>query len=177
MGLTPATNRQIPDHSMFDYFNKQTYLGNSYVISNLVNLSGTSETGILLIENPAVTTTAFPVQKSIFVTLRRYTSDLEEVLINNYFNPTIASVSTKTTPVNLRPASPNTSIAKCYTNGQFSTSGNGTVFGQIGCASSFYLVQENTLVFILDPGQTALFTATALTANTNLYSVISWYEI
>ena len=61
MGLTPATNRQVPDNSILDYFNKQTYLGNQYVYAvGSIEILSTSEAPYLLLTNPAVTATGFP---------------------------------------------------------------------------------------------------------------------
>jgi hypothetical protein len=113
----------------------------------------------------------------LFINLRRFTSDLQEVLINSYIAPVTTSVSTATVPSNLRPASPNTSISKVYQNGQFSLSSNGTLISSIGCASNNYVVQDNQLLVILDPGQKLLITATAITGGTNISADVSWYEL
>ena len=179
MAFTPATNRQVPDHAILDNFYKQTYLGNAYIVSvPAIDLSTTSETGLILIQNPVITTSAFPANNvGVFVNLRRFSSDSEQVVIKTYVNPIVSSVSTKTTPVNLRPASANTSIAKVYGSGEFSLSSNGTLISAIGCAADDYVVMDNLLLVILDPGQMLLITGTALTEDTNVNADISWFEL
>jgi hypothetical protein len=177
MAVTTITQNQTAEKSILDVFYRQTYLGNSYIvpIASLA-LGSTSETPLLLIQNPAVST-ASSAQKAIFVSLRRFASDDQQVLIKTYVNPTITGTSTATTPVNLRPASANTSLSKCYGNGQFTSSANGTLISSIGCAADDYVVMDNKLLVILDPGQSMLLTATALVESTNVNADISWYEL
>lgn len=173
MAYQPNPN-QIPDKSILDAYYRQTYLGNAYIATVASSLSDTSEHGLILIENPAVS--QLP-GKAIFVNLRRFSSSAEQVLIKTYINPTVNSTSTAYVPNNLRPASPNTSISATYAAGQFSTSANGTLISAIGCAADDYVVQDNQLLVILDPGQSLLITATALADTTSLDADISWYEI
>ena len=174
---TPLTSQQVPTNSILDQFNKQGYLGNSYSLTYSKNLSTTAETPLVLISNPIPAGQTYPNQKAIFYNLRKFASDLQQVLISIYLNPTVTSVGTLFTPVNLRPASTNTSIANCYVNGQFTVSANGTLTGQVGCPSNFYVTLESSLMFIIDPGTSVLLTGKALTANTNLYTQSSWYEL
>ena len=47
MAFLPATQRQVPEHAILDYFNKQTYLGNQYV-ATLASTVGTGETNLLV---------------------------------------------------------------------------------------------------------------------------------
>ena len=50
MATLPATNKQIPDHSILDHFDKQTYLGNQYSASASFTV-GASEIPLLLMTN------------------------------------------------------------------------------------------------------------------------------
>jgi hypothetical protein len=174
---TPATNRQIPDQSILDAFYKQTYLGNAYIVPTTVDLSTTDETIVLMIENPAVDGAPNLTSKALFVNLRRYTSTLEPVIVNTYFNPTVLTTGTAFTPINLRPASTNASVAKCYQEGQVTVSANGTKISSIGVGSDDFVVQDNQLLIILDPGQSLLITATAAAENTSLSADISFYDL
>lgn len=178
MALTPATKHQIPEESILDTFYRQTYLGNSFILPTTVALSTTSETDIVLISNPAISTSAFPSKyKSLFFNLRRFTSSAQAVLIKIYVSPTVSTTGTASTPVNLRPANTNVSISKAYQNGQFSLSSNGTLVSALGVGGSDFVVQDNQILIIIDPGQSLLITATALVQTTNLNADISWYEL
>lgn len=79
------TSNQVPQNSILDAFNRQTYLGNQFILP-IVNqdLSSTSETNMLLVTNPSTT-------KSLFVGLRRYSSSAQQILVKLYTNATIAA--------------------------------------------------------------------------------------
>lgn len=172
MANTPNNGYQISEKSILDQFNKQTYLGNSYSVPVInVNLTTSGETNVVLLENPSTNT------KALFVNLRRYSSSAEQCLVKVYVNCTVSTTSTATTPVNLRPASANTSSAEVYENGQFTTSANGTSITSLGCPADYYITLDSTLLIILDPGQNLLITSTATTANTLFNADISWYEL
>lgn len=173
---TPATNKQIPDNSILDYYNKQIYLGNGFILPGSVTLSDTSETPLFLVKNLAVSTSAFPVQQALFLNMRSFASSAQLVTIKTYSAPTISSVSTRATPVNLRPASTTTSVSRCYLNGQFGVSANGTLMSNLGCAGTNVPSSDGTLI-ILDPGQNLLITGTAGTGNTAVTFNVSWYEL
>lgn len=169
--LLPATNVQIPAESILDTFYKQTYLGNAFIVPVEVSLGDTSETLIALIRCPATAT------KAIFLNLRRFSSSDQEVLIKTYLKPTISTTSTASVPSNLRPASPSVSQAQLYPHGQFTVSSNGTLISGIGCAGDDFVVMDNKLLIILDPGQSLVITATALADTTTLNLDASWYEL
>lgn len=175
--MSVATNRQVPDHSIFDAYNKQVYLGNGYSLPATLSLSGTSETLLYLIKNPAITTSAFPASyQSLFINLRRYASSAQQVIIKTYYGPTISTTSTAATPVNLRSGSLNTSVSLCYLNGQFTVSANGTLISNLGCDGVDHPSEDSQLL-VLDPGKNLLITATAVSATTSLIAGVSWYEL
>ena len=93
MVLNPATNRQVPDHSILDNFGKQTYLGNSYVLpASGVDLPNDDETPIALIINPSVPDSAFPSgYKGLFIQFQNDGAS-STAFIRYYINPTIASI-------------------------------------------------------------------------------------
>ena len=111
------TQSQVPDNSILDINGKQTYLGNTFILPiNGLTLSSADEVPVALIENPAL--------RNPFLYTRSATADALAVL-RYYFNPTVTSPGTPTTPVNLRPASSNTSASLCYITPTTFTS-NGT---------------------------------------------------
>ncbi len=171
MALKPCTDTQIPDHAILDQYNKQTYLGNSYIIPSGAVTVTTAETPILLITNPASNT------KSVFVNLRRYSSTVEPVLIKSYINATVATTGTAATPVNLRTGSPFTSSSVSYVNGQFTVSANGTLLSAIGSPATYFVTIDNNLLVVLDPGKNLLVTGAATTSTTVVNADASWYEI
>jgi hypothetical protein len=181
MGLTPATQNQVPEHSILDYFNKQTYLGNAFSFPiGPETINSTNETPIALILNPALAAgVAFPNQKALFQNLRTTASDIASgdgtTFFRYYLNPTIATQGTKTTPINCRPASATTSIASCYVNGQFTVSSNGTLARVI--TAGYSSINDSNLLFILDPGQSLLVTAQPVTSGATIINANSWYEL
>lgn len=174
---TQATNRQLPDHAILDYYNKQTYLGNSYVLSGIsVSLASTTETVIALLQNPALSGTAAQNGKGMFLQMRRFSSSAQPVTMKLYSQPTVSTTSTASVPTPLRLSSPFASMSKCYASGNFTVSANGTLITSIGVPSGDS-VTSDALMVILDPGYSVLLTATALTSTTIINSEISWYEI
>jgi hypothetical protein len=82
----------------------------------------------------------------------------------------------KFTPINLRPASQLTSIANCYTIGNFGVSSNGTYLANL--ASSNFVPDVSSVIEILDPGQTLLVTVqTNESSGINIAAELLWYEI
>ena len=170
-GLTnfPTAN-QNPVNSIMDRFDKQTYLGNAFIFGQQsVSLGTTAETDLATLACPVGST------KSIFVVLRRVSSSAQQVLFAYYVAPTITSAGTVATPVNLRPASSNASIASVHTGPTVSS--EGTLFSTLGCPSNFYVISDAETMIILDPGQVLLITGQALTATTSINYEISWYEL
>lgn len=178
MSLTPATYKQVPDHSFMDRFYKQTYLGNSYILhSGAVSLSDTTETPVLLIQNPVVVAQAFPNQVGLFVNLRRMTSSAQGVTQKVYINPVTNTLSTTTVPSNLRHASSFVSKSVCRVAGNFTLTSNGTLYSITGCAGTNSTAEDSQLLLILDPGTTLLVTATALAGSTSVNAEACWYEL
>ena len=174
----PATSKQVPDNAILDQFGKQTYLGNSFITASSLLLSSTSETPFLLITNPAVSATGFPAgYKSLFINLKRFSSTAQAVTVRTYAAPTITGSTTANTPVNLRPANANTSIAKIYPNGQFTVSANGTLMSALGLNGTNMPVLDNSLLFVVDPGQSLLITLQAASSTTTVLNDLSWFEL
>lgn len=174
MAQTPATNKQIPDNSILDHFNKQSYLGNRYSFILALTASGTTEVAQLLLSNPAVSSLAFPNQVALFVDLRRMAGMTASAnnIMRVYLNPTASDVGAAQVEQNLRPASPNTATG-VITSGP-TVSANGVLIEALSTLN-VSTVQSDNLV-ILDPGQSMLITIqTASSAVVN--AQISWYEL
>src|SRR5271165_7299565 len=102
------TEFQIPDKSILDAFNKQTYLGNSYIVTLAPTAVPTgSPQPLLYLVNPSSSS------KSMFINVRKYGANVS-AFFNLYSNPTVTMPGTPITPVNLRPASTNTAMALAY---------------------------------------------------------------
>lgn len=175
---TSATNKQIPDAAIMDHYNKQAYLGNRYNYILSYTAAGTGEVAQILLQNLAVVGSAFPAQngawKALFVDLRSITglTASDVYTMKTYLNPTVSSVGTAQTPVNLRPASTNTSIATVHSAP--SVSANGTLVETL--ASPALGTQMASNLIILDPGQSLLITLqTAISGVIN--AQIGWYEL
>jgi hypothetical protein len=169
MSVTPNNTQQLPDKSILDFFNRQTYLANSYSLPLTSTLSNGSETPILLISNSL---TGIAGGKALFHNLRRLVSS-DHSIIRYYVNPTVSSVGTPITPVNLRPASSNVSIASCSSSPTIS--GDGTLLSAIGINT---VTDDRNLLIVLDAGQSLLITAQASSgAGATIYSTSSWYEL
>jgi hypothetical protein len=161
------TNQQVPSKSIEDINGKQTYLGNTFILPiNGLTLEDTNEDPVALITNPVSST------KSLFLFTRTLTTN-GEVVFRYYFNPTVVSDGTPTTPVNLRPASATTSSSLCYLSPTVSS--NGTFFSTLG--GEVFLEATSLTLFILDPGQSLYITAQASGADTVVHSENVWYEI
>jgi hypothetical protein len=167
---SPATNRQVPDHAILDYYNKQVYLGNQFIYSqSSETVAATSETPIALISNPATS------GKALFITYRAGSSltASSSVIFRYYFNPTVTGAGTAKTPLNLRPANPNLSIATVGKDP--TTSSNGTFVSSF--ISAALTSNSSILMAVVDPGSTFLLTATPSVNPTNIEHEIVWYEI
>lgn len=155
---------QIAENSILDFFNKQTYLGNSFSLG-----SGTITFGDTL-ENPKVLITNSS-QKGFFFYFRNAGSSAQ-FYARFYANPTVTVNGTPATPVNLRPAYQTASVASCYTGPTIS--GNGSLITNMSCANA--LVQSS-LMFIIDPGTKLLVTAQAPGGTGTAYIEMAWYEL
>lgn len=177
MGLTPATNRQVPDNAILDAFNKQTYLGNQFAYSlGNTEITSTSETPLILIENPTVATSSFPSgYVALFSNIRKLTciTTSQTALFRFYVNPTVTGAGTTQSVINLRPASATTSIATVTLSP--SVSSNGTLFDSV--ASTAFVTSLSSSLAILDPGQNMLVTVQTSSATTFISATLGWWEL
>jgi hypothetical protein len=173
------TSKQVPDHAILDYYNKQAYLGNAYSFPiGAETLSSTSETLIALIQNPS-TISSKPNLVSLFNNLRTTASDNDgsdgTTFFRYYINPAVSTTGTPTVPVNCRTGSVNTSVALCFVNGQFTLSANGTLWR--ATTAGYSAINDSDLLLILDPGSALLVTATAVSSGSVITQATSWYEL
>lgn len=169
MSLTPATNRQVPDHSIMDFYNKQCYLGNQFVIPVANTSSGTSEIPLILINNTVGS------GKGAFVGMKKITSLTagDSAIIRCYLNPTVTGAGTPVTPSNVRPANVNAAVSTVTTGP--TVSGNGTLVDVVSAAALMSGLSQ--LLEILDPGQTMLITLQASASSATTSTIIGFYEI
>lgn len=173
MALNPGTQNQVPEHSILDYFNKQTYLGNSFtIISKIASTASTSETPVYLIKNPSIPNQAFPAgHKSLFHGyLNLGYSDVAN--FNLYANPTVVSNGTPIIPVNIRSGSSNTSVSLCYSSPTVSSNGT-LIFTNPGTEFATF----SNFLYIIDPGATLLLTVAPSATGLTITSQSSWFEI
>lgn len=184
MALTPATNRQIPDHSIMDAYNKQTYLGNGYIAStgSVTITTGGTEQPILLLSNPSTNynQNGQAGNLSCFQNLRKLitpfisagTTDLASFKV--YLNPTVTGTGSAITPVNLRPGNANTS--KMVARKSPTVSSNGTL---LTTYETMVMETDSSLLFLLDPGFSLLITVTYPTGTDGSPAVaeLAWYEM
>lgn len=174
MATQPGTNKQVPEHSILDHFDKQVYLGNQFIFTNPISV-GTAETPILLLSNPLVAAQAFPGQASLFVNLNKLVcvTASQNVIVRSYLAPTVTGAGTAKTAVNLRSGSPSSSVATLATSP--TASANGTLVQML--ASNAFSPDMSSILTIVDPGKIMLITAQASAASTALISETSWFEI
>lgn len=172
----PATNKQVPDHSLMDLNGKQAYLGNQFsVTSGLVAIANATEVPVLYLACPAQPSQgAFQNQKSIFCNVRDMFSDdvtlATGIVYQIYLGATVAGGSALT-PANRRPANPTVSIATATLSP--TASNKGTLL--YGLAVGFQSPALRSDLIILDPGQNLLITAKASAATTAFVNT-SWME-
>jgi hypothetical protein len=176
MALTPLTQNQIPQNAILDAFGKQTYLGNSYLIStNAVTISSANtETPLLTLSNPA--SNALPQNVSIFQAVRKLSQasnvSMATTLFSFYANPTVSVAGTALTINNLRTGSAN--VSKMSAHKSPTTSANGTYLATFAVN---YQEIDSSVLFIMDPSSTLLVTATTDTASTKVIAEFSWWEL
>lgn len=176
MSLTPATNRQVPDHSILDYYNKQVYLGNSYSYGFNGAIASTAEIPLFLLSNPLVPGSSFPSgYVSLFLTFSQLAiiTASQSAIVRAYLSPTVTSTGTASVPLNRRPGSPHTSIAGLYLSPTLSENGN---LIDLLSASPGFAAYSNQML-IMDPGQSLLLTVQASANPTIIGAGLSWYEL
>lgn len=177
MTIQPGTSRQVPDHSIMDFYNKQVYLGNEYVYTQAnYESTATVETPLILLSNPAVTATAFPNSYvSLFCHLRKLSTltTSQTSIFRFYLNPTVTAAGSAASAFNLRPKSPNTGIAVVTTGPTVSANGSFVFF----LASNAFASDTSQSLVVLDPGQSLLVTCQTSSSTTFLASELGWYEI
>jgi hypothetical protein len=172
MGLLAATNKQVPEHSIMDHFDKQVYLGNQYTVNKSFTI-GNSETVLILMQN--VQTGNPQTLLGIFQNLLKVSSQTsgQSIILNAYVNPTFSAAGTALTPSNARVSYGNNSVATVtYTP---TVSVNGTLVDTISAAS--LSVSSSNLLHILDNGQNMLITGIASASSTVIDVILGWYEI
>jgi len=165
------TREQIPDNSILDLNNKQTYLGNTFVASVPTTLTvGTTETPVMLLSNPATNLV------SMFNFIRKMSclTASQSIVFKVYANPTVTTAGTVITPVNLRinSASPASQMSVSYSP---TISANGTVMTAL--PSLAFAANVSNVLLMVDPGNSLLVTATASAAATALEIEQIWYEL
>lgn len=166
------TSKQIPDHAILDYFNKQTYLGNQFVCTfDKTSLTGTSEQTLFLLENPLTVSTVVNY-KSLFVNLRKIVglTAAHNALMRVYMGATVSTGTPKTIQ-NIRPASGTQAVAIASS----SPTGTSGVLVEL-LTSLTYSQSRSDLLMIIDPGQTLLFTV-QLDASSDISAQIGWFEL
>jgi hypothetical protein len=179
LATLPATNKQIPDHSIFDYFNKQTYLGNQFSVNHTFSI-GASETVLILLQNSQSGNSQ--ILKALFQNLLTVTSKTsgQSVILNIYSNPTFSNAGTALTPINMRTAYTSSSVAPnnqpiataTYTP---TVSANGTLIGSLSSAA--LTTAQSSLLTVLDNGQNLLITGTASASSTSVAVILNWFEL
>lgn len=162
------TAKQVPDQSILNKFDKQTYLGNQFSYCLSASTGGTGEVALLYLANPLT------AKVSLFVNLRRTSGATasENNILKTYIGPTISSPGTTQTANNARPASGNLSIATLQSAP--TASANGTLVEGLTVAA-FTTVQSDVLI-ILDPGQSLLITGQSSSTAT-LITELHWIEL
>jgi hypothetical protein len=175
MAQTPGTPRQTPDQSILDLYNKQTYLGNSFLVSTNFVASNTSETPLLYLNNPATNAknNGDGGSLGLFNIVRKFQNDTlgSAVIFNIYLNPTGVTGGTSITPQNLRPAWG--TVSKMTAKVSPAVVSNGTF---ISTTAPNFIEIDAALLFVLDPGQSLLITVSAASTSNSCAELV-YYEI
>lgn len=164
----PNPVTMVSEKSILDYFNKQCYLGNQYILPNPgASLSDTDEHPIGIITNPAGS------GRALYLTLNTISSS-DVAFFRIYNDPTITSLGSLATPLNLRTGSTNESVAVCALTPTIAA--NGTLVTTAG--SEVLISVLSNLLIILDPGHSQLITAqTSADGPVDVFFASSWYEL
>lgn len=175
MALTPATNRQVPEHSIMDFYNKQAYLGNQFQVSYSVTSGGSTEVNALYINNNSASGCPAQNGRALFISLKKLSSLIasNSAILRVYLNPTGVSGGTPVTPLNVRPAYPTVSVAT-VTSAPTATAGSSLL--DTLCVAPLSSNSDHDLI-VVDPGQSVLITLQASATSTPMNAIIGWYEI
>ncbi len=152
--LNFPTSKQVPDHSIMDFYNKQVYLGNQFIADpGVLSLADTAEHPLLYILCPATSA------KSLFIKdlNLNVTGSTDVVTFRIYFTPVTVSSGSSVTPKNARIASGTASVATVKSG--VAAVSNGTLLQTI-VANVNTQISHNSLI-ILDPGTAILITGQA----------------
>jgi len=176
---TQANQRQIPENAILDFYNKQNYLGNSFVASSgaITLPTAATESPIITLANPStngVPASGFQVQNTgLFLKSKKLLvlTATQSCVFKIYIGPTITVAGTVVTPVNMRPANSNASVMSFRKSPTIGA--NGTLL------TNYYsngMVIDDSFLFVLDPNKTILITGTP-SANSTVVTVdLNWYE-
>lgn len=173
MAFLPATNKQVPEHSILDHFNKQVYLGNQYSVNKSFTI-GASEISLLYLNNSQ---TGSPTnQKALFQNILKmaFESASGNLTINAYLDASVTG-GTTVTPINMRPAYGISNIVGTVVSSPTIVS-IGTLVDTIS-GSSAQPVSSSELLKILDNTQNMLITGIASGAGILCNVILQWYEI
>lgn len=160
-----VNSMQSAENSILDYFYRQVYLGNGFILANLASLADTNEHNEILISNPSTNS------KSLFFFINRLGAS-GAVTSRIYYNPTVSANGTPTIPINLRPAYSTLSSALSFTAPTISAVGTNIDTTVCGGAEN-----ESKKMIIIDPGFSILVTLQATTATITVNQELIWYEI
>lgn len=175
MALKPGSVRQIPEQGILDFYNKQTYLGNSFAVSTGLVAGTGAEVPLLYINNADTNTFQNGQAGSLacFNISRKFQCDSPSAaaVFKVYLNPTTVAAGSVITPVNLRPAWG--TVSKMAVKKSPTAVSNGTLIYTfvVGGAVSV----DSKVLLVVDPGQALLVTQNVTAANVAVD--FSWYEI
>ena len=162
-------SNQFPDDCVKNAFDKQAYLGNSFIASAIqATISSTAEIPIVLLQNPANS------GKTLFVTSRRFVPLTNSTIFRSYVDPVITSIGTALPITNSRPATGFTSVASAYGVPLVTTDGTPA---SVSAALSYTTVEIDTLI-ILDPGHSLVITSQMNEPSPGSCDVrVHWFEL
>jgi hypothetical protein len=173
MTLLPATNKQVPEHSILDHFNKQVYLGNQYSVNKSFTI-GSSEIALLYLNNSQ--TGNQQNLKALFQNLFKmaFESASGSLTLNAYLDAVVTGGS-PVTPINMRPAYGISNIVGTVVSSP--TIGTiGTLVDTISGSAS-QPVTSSEMLKILDNTQNILITGIGSGAGLLCNVILKWFEI
>lgn len=175
----PSTQNQTASNSILDQFNRQSYLGNSYIVglSQITTTSTNTEYPLLYMSNASSPSTSTSPAVSCFNNLRKLQcgdiSGASGVLFRIYLNASSVSGGTSVTPANMRTGSSNTSVMTVLKQPTVGTKGTLIATFPVGWSSQNF----DPSLLIIDPGNNILITGQPITGSSTAVVEASWYEI